>query len=447
MAGAHSWEHADPADVDEALGTLGVAMLAAGYAVTDVGDTLGAAAARAGRSAASVGAIPSAVLISDPVRRSSYISAMAPGTMLRFDQTQRVGMIAADAAAGRATPGQVCRRVAQAEAMPDRYPVWGLIIGNALVAAGVSMVFRTSWPAVVLDLLLGALVGGIITAVSRVPRLVGLLPFVLGLISAVVVFGSADVIGLPAAPLFAVFAPIVIVVPGAAVTNAVIELAAGDVVSGGGRLVFGLLTWAMLLFGVLLGAAIVGVGPGDLVAMPDGSLPSFAPWGGLLVMSIGIVWSNSAPMRLTPVIVLVLLLAYGIVVLVGSATTTVIGSGVSAAVMLVFTRSLEVRFRQLPAIVTFRPAFWLLVPGSLGLVALTGIAGADASAPQTLAFSVLATVVAISIGVQVGAVISEAILQPRRGAELARFEDDLDRDDTGADGEAGTSDDQQPPVG
>lgn len=410
---AHAWAQAEPDDVDDALGNLGVAMLAGGYAVTDVGLVLGEAAQHAGRAATSVGAIPSAILIGDPQRRSAHISAMAPGTMLRFDQTQRVGIIARDAAAGTATPQQVCRRVADAEAMPDRYPVWGLIVGNALVAAGVSMVFRTSWSAVGLDLLLGALVGAILVVVGRYPRIVGLLPFGLGALSAAVVFGAAGVMDDVSTPIFAVFAPIVVVVPGAAVTNAVIELAAGDIVSGGGRLVYGLVTWAMLLFGVLLGAALVGVRPEDLVVMPTGWLAAEAAWLGLLVMSLGIVWSNSAPIGLWPVIVVVLLLTYAIVVVVGAVSTTVIASGVAAATMLVLARIVERRFRQLPAIVTFRPAFWLLVPGSMGLAALTGIAGADGTPPQTLAATVVATVFAISIGVQLGAVISEALLRQR----------------------------------
>jgi uncharacterized membrane protein YjjB (DUF3815 family) len=155
------------------------------------------------------------------------------------------------------------------------------------------------------------------------------------------------------------------------------------------------------------------------VVVPTGSLPASAAWLGLLVMSLGIVWSNSAPARLGPVILVVLMLTYAIVVGVGALSSTVIASGVAAAAMLVVARVVERRYRQLPAIVTFRPAFWLLVPGSLGLAALTGIAGADGTPPQTLAATVVATVFAISIGVQVGAVISEALLRQRTPVSAA----------------------------
>ena len=84
-----------------------------------------------------------------------------------------------------------------------------------------------------------------------------------------------------------------------------------------------------------------------------------------------------------------------------------VASGVTAAIVLVATRLLERRRHELPAIVTFRPAFWLLVPGSMGLAALTNLAGPTPT--TTLILTVAETVLAISIGVQVGAAISEAL--------------------------------------
>lgn len=122
-------------------------------------------------------------------------------------------------------------------------------------------------------MVLGLLVGTILVGAQRLPRLAGLLPFGLGLLSATVVFGVGQWWGLGQAPLFAVFAPIVVLVPGATITNAVIELAAGDVISGGGRRVAGLVTWATMLVGVLSGAALVGYPPTAAATAPSGGFP------------------------------------------------------------------------------------------------------------------------------------------------------------------------------
>ncbi|MDQ1249286.1 MAG: ThrE protein [Actinomycetota bacterium] len=396
--------------VEEMIGRLGLAMLAAGYAVTDVGSTLRRVAQVSGRASMSVGALPNAILLDDPTVQRARVADMAAGTSLRFDQTQLVGTIASEAAQGLAGPTQVLEGLDEVAALPPRYPGWLMVLGNGVMAAGLSAVFRTSWAAVAVDLMVGLLVGVILLVTARLPQLAGVLPFVLGFVAAVLVFGAGMMLHLGPVPLYAVFAPIVVLVPGATITNSVIELAAGDVVSGGGRLVSGLVTWLMLLLGILLGAGVVGITPGELLTTPTADLPAWAPWLGLLVMSVGITVTNSASPQLGVVVAVVLLATFTIVVVVGAFATTVVASGVAAAVMLVIARLVESRFRNLPTIVTFRPAFWLLVPGSMGLATLSELAGARTSAAETLIVTVFGTVVAISLGVQIGAVVSEAVV-------------------------------------
>ncbi len=396
-------------EVEGMIGRLGLAMLAAGYAVTDVASQLRKAAHAAGRPAMSVGALPNAVLVDDPAVQRARVADMAPGTAWGFDKSQRVGTIAADAAAGRAGPAEIVRRLDEVESMTERYPAWLMVIGFGLIAAGVSTVFRTSWEAVAVDFAAGLVVGVVLTGLGRFERLAGLLPVAMGFVSAALVFGLSDLLGLGPVPLYAVFAPIVVLVPGAAITNAVIELAAGDVVSGGGRLVGGLVTWLMLLLGILLGAGAVGVSPAEITVLVNGDIPAWAPAVGLIAMAVGIVLTNSAAVRMWVLVTVVLLATFAIVVGAGAVVGYQVASGVAAAVMLVATRLLERRFRELPAIVTFRPAFWFLVPGSLGLATLTEFTASGAPVAETFVVAVFGTVVAISLGVQVGAVISEAV--------------------------------------
>ena len=66
-----------------------------------------------------------------------------------------------------------------------------------------------------------------------------------------------------------------------------------------------------------------------------------------------------------------------------------------------------------PAIVSFTPAFWLLVPGALGLVGVAALLNGDSTGTTTL-ITTVETMVAIALGVLVGRAIS-IIVSAREG--------------------------------
>ena len=133
-------------------------------------------------------------------------------------------------------------------------------------------------------------------------------------------------------------------------------------------------------------------------------------WPAVIVLAIGVGLFFDAPWSLTGVLIVVLLATYGVVALAQVVTAGPVASGIAAAVMLPLLRLLEVFRPRWPAAVTFRPAFWLLVPGSLGLVAITSLAAGDSSSDSdALLAGVVATVVAIAVGVQIGAVLSALV--------------------------------------
>jgi hypothetical protein len=79
---------------------------------------------------------------------------------------------------------------------------------------------------------------------------------------------------------------------------------------------------------------------------------------------------------------------------------SIVATGVSAAVLFAAARLLERSGFSVPAAITFQPAFLLLVPGTVGLVAITASSGeALATAP--------ATFVSLCIGIKVGSVITD----------------------------------------
>jgi uncharacterized membrane protein YjjB (DUF3815 family) len=280
------------------------------------------------------------------------------------------------------------------------------------MSAGIAVVFRTTWWAVALDFALALAVGAALVYGGRVRGLLTVLPFVAAFaVSAVVYWLAADLRWGTTVTLFVVCAPLVVMIPGATITTGVVELAAGDVVSGGGRFVSGLIMWATLAVGIAAGAAVA-----DRLAAGGSPVAVVTEWAVLpavLVIALGVGMFFDASWSLTAVLAVVLSATYGVVALAQTFSSAPVASGIAAAVMFPVLRVVEVFRPRWPAAVTFRPAFWLLVPGSLGLVAITqATTDGRAGAPELLG-SVVATVVAIAVGVQIGAVLA-ALVTPRR---------------------------------
>jgi uncharacterized membrane protein YjjP (DUF1212 family) len=408
-------------DVALALGDLGAALLDAGYAVTDVQQILQAVADAHGRGDATIGVLPSAIMVDDPAAgRTRLVSSR--GTGLTFDQTAEVAEIARVAQDGACPLEPMRDRLRLARATTPRFPRPVRVFGSGLQSAGIAVVFRTTWWAVALDFVLALLVGAALFYGGRIRGLATVLPFVAAFsVSAVVYWLAAD-LQLGTVTLFVVCAPLVILIPGATITTGVVELAAGDVVSGGGRVVSGLIMWATLAVGIAAGAAVVGVPAGVAYEAPADAVPGWAVWPAVVVLALGVGLFFDASWSLTAVLVVVLTVTYAVVAGAQALAAAPVASGIAAAIMLPSLRFLEVMHPRWPAAVTFRPAFWLLVPGSLGLVAITEVSSAGGQdSGQALLIGVVATVVAIAVGVQIGAVLG-SLIRPRQRPERAGTE-------------------------
>lgn len=401
-------------------------------------ETLTAVTAERGAGPLQVGVFPRAVRSADTDGRHAR-RVSARGDTLTFDQMGRTGELVAQVrgagSLGDAPQGwsQLRRRVAQIRSNPRAYPAWLTILGNSCMTAGIAVVFGARWWSLLADAVFGLLVGAAPVWLSRAMRLAQLLPFLTAFIVTVLLWHAGMLAGAQSIPLFAVRAPLVVLIPGATVTNAVIELTAGDVVSGGGRLISGLVVWALLGAGIATGAALVGaqlvggeLAPAGVAAPSVGScgtpgliggagavaaggstwgaaVPAWLVWPAVVLVCVGVGLFCSARLRLTAVIVGVLLLTYTLVRWGEPRLGTIAVVGVVAAVVLAATRALEAWRPAYPSVVVFRPAYWPLVPGSFGLVALTS----DAGDPDLIRIT-LATIIALTIRTQVGAIVVEA---------------------------------------
>jgi uncharacterized membrane protein YjjB (DUF3815 family) len=180
--------------------------------------------------------------------------------------------------------------------------------------------------------------------------------------------------GLPVDPQFALVPPLVTFLPGAMLTFGMVELAYGDMVSGSSRLITGLVNLVLLAFGLTAGAVLVGYRPENLADATLNSMAApwalWAPWAGVVVFGVGVHVTFSAPRNSFCWMLLILLLTFAAQQLTAGLFGTEISGFFGTLVATPLGYLVQKRFKGPPAMVTFLPSFWLLVPGALGLLSV-----------------------------------------------------------------------------
>jgi uncharacterized membrane protein YjjB (DUF3815 family) len=193
----------------------------------------------------------------------------------------------------------------------------------------------------------------------------------------------------------------------------VIELATGQMLSGAGRVAAGTMQLVLLAGGIVAAAALVGVPAVDLAGGAQ-ALGPVAPWIGVALFGVGTVVFRCGRPRTMGWTIVVLAVAYGAQVvgdaLVGGVLSAFVGALAMTPVALAVAR-----FPSGPSpLASFLPAFWILVPGALGLVGVTSLLEGDDSGVSTLVTTV-ATMVAIAFGVVLGMAAARALPGRARG--------------------------------
>lgn len=403
------------AEADVVLGDLGVLLLECGTSVTDVRGSLEQVSQRTVPGTSLEFAIlPEMVMVSRPGAASATTTVMGKGEARTFRQSARASRLVHELESGTTSLAEAPARMASIRSTPRRRPGLQNLIGCGLLSLSLAALFRCPWWAIVLALLVGLLVGGLTMLMMRVRAAAAVAPFVSAFVSTVLVGAVAGWLDLGPVPLFAVCAPIAILVPGALITNALLELTSTDIVTGASRLMYGLIMLAFMAAGVYSGAAVTGlridsasaalVGEAVKLSTAGGGWEALPPlwgsWIAVIVLAIGIGLAFGSGFRLTVVCVVVMTGTYAVLALFSPQVGSVVATGVAAAVLFVAARVLERVTLAIPATVSFQPAFLLLVPGTVGLVALASFdAQALVSAPMMF--------LSLCIGTKVGALLAD----------------------------------------
>lgn len=393
------------------LTRLGTAMAVAGASVTMIRASL-EAAAHAYRLGSQITVLPTMLLIKLEGREAvTFDVASAMNRSLRLDQIAGIWRLAEQAEAGRVSPAEGLAQLDEIWSSEPRFSRAVGLLGYVLMAAGFGLILNPTSGQLLACMALGLLVGQLIAFTRGHPTLSILLPVMASLTVGLLVFLGVreEYVG---GPVLLLIPPLVMLLPGAMLTTGMLELAAGDILSGSSRLVAGATQLILLLFGLVVAAAAIGLPSAEAFAKEGGT--AFDPWGawaGVLLFGIGVYLHLSAPARSLPWLLLILAVAW----LGQQAGGVLLGgylSGFAGAMVMTPVAYAIQRWQSAPpAMVSILPAYWMLVPGALGLIELTEIVGENRQATLADSGTMVFTLVAIALGVTVGQALRGPLAQ------------------------------------
>jgi uncharacterized membrane protein YjjP (DUF1212 family) len=387
------------------LAQLGTARVATGETVDEVEEEITLVSAHLGYPDPQIAAAPTGITLNlSSGGVASYQSS--PGS-LRLDQVVDVRRILHHLMNDSLDPDRALVELVELRSKPPRYSTLLFWVGAVGVAVGIALILQPGLP----NLALSAVAAVVVTAMAQWSRrsqlLTTLLPTVAALAVAVMVFAAADA-GLIEGPLRTLLPPLAVMLPGALLVTGMSELAAGHMVAGSSRLTYGLVQLLLLSLGVVTAAQVLRVDSSALANVRVDQLGWWAAPLGLVLVSVCVCLLESTSLRLLPWILAVLLLAFGAQTLGQLVGGAPLGSFLGAICASLGAALAETIRPRLPRLVIFMPAFWLLVPGSLGLLSVTQLA-IDPGESTTTGFDVVLVVSAIALGLLVGSAVARSM--------------------------------------
>ncbi|GAA2388865.1 hypothetical protein Cme02nite_71560 [Catellatospora methionotrophica] len=324
--------------------------------------------------------------------------ANADGPPLRLDQVARLYTLFEQVKAHPIPPAEGIERVQDIIDAPPRFNALVTVFGHGVLTVGIGLLFVRDGRALISLALLGLLVGVLRLLADRVQVLSLALPVAAAMLVTVLAYRYSPELG--ADPASLLIPPLATFLPGAALTLGAQEMVTRSIISGASRLVSSVYVLLLLTFGIYAGMQIAGPAQGLPETEPLGV---WAPWVGVLVFGVGIYLNSSAPPRSLPWLLVTLVIAYAGQFLAGLWAGGLFAAFAGGLLIVPLANAVQ-RLHGPPAQVVFLPSFWLLVPGALSLVGVTGVTGLVelSDTGRSNLVTAFLTVVAVSLGVLVG---------------------------------------------
>jgi uncharacterized membrane protein YjjP (DUF1212 family) len=395
------------------LSQLGHALLATGDTVAYVKSTLTRIARAYGAEDVNVVVLPTVLFVKfgeGESMRADFTSQ--EGRVLRFDQIDAVFALAEQAGQCETPPQVVMERLGVILSSPPLYSVFLRIAGHMLVTVGLALILQPRLGVVGAAAFLGAVVGALKVAAPALGLFRTLLPTLAAFIVATIALLAAKH-GFPASPMPVLVVSLATFLPGGLLAIAVMELAYGDMVSGGSRFVTGLAQLLFLSLGMLAATSLVGLPPSKLlVPLSQEPMGAWAPWVGVMLFGVGQMLQYSMPLKELPWLFIVLAVARVAQETGGAAFGGYMGGFSGALAMTATAYFLQHQWKGPPAVVTFPPGLWLLVPGSLGVIGFAELVSDNPLAGIDTFASTVFTITAIALGAMMGLGLYNALFHP-----------------------------------
>jgi len=393
----------------EFLTELGKALTASGISVVDITSILEKIAI-AYKTKAEILVFPTMILIKIGEQESAPLNAanQKPG-FLPLNQVSEIYELIYQAEAAEISPteGKKCLRKILSE--KHQFGPIGILIGYVLFSMGIGMLLQPTPEQLVVSGVLGAIVGFLLILSRGRTRFLLILPVIAALIvSSLFLYGTK--VGLLTGSVAMLLPALAYFLPGATLTTGMFELAYGEIISGASRVIYGTAILFLILFGVLVGIQITGIPPQNLfVANSMNGLGWWAPYLGVIIFAVGMYLFMSIRNKDMPWVILILYIAFFGQQLGNHFVGGFFGAFSGSLLMAISGTIIERRDHKTPSFVSIMPAFWILVPGSLGFISLATFVSQNYFAAITDAIVVAMTIVAISLGLLLGAVITEPL--------------------------------------
>jgi uncharacterized membrane protein YjjP (DUF1212 family) len=383
---------------------IGAALLAGSAPVPDVEAQLARIGRRLGVPHLTAAATPTGVFVGTTLDRSV---AFAPvGAMLRFEQMTRLQDVVDGLLARNLSASAALLELDEIEDMPRSRPAWLCDLAIAPIAVGICAIMQPTRLDLAAAAIGGLFVVGLVVLSRRSTLVRTLLPLLAAFGVALIVLTCAHWWDLEGT-LRTMVATFAVLLPGSLIVTGMSEIAAGAAVAGTARLATGTVQLVLFSVGLFAAVAVTGQSFGSLTNVRADELGPLAPYLGIVLVGAGIVVNVAASRPAIPWIFGVLLLTFVVQSTVQGATGVALGA-LAGAIVAGLSSSVVRRLSGQPlSLVVFLPAFWLLVPGSLGLLSTAELAaGHDGLNAVTTS---VAAIVSVVVGTLVGGAAGRAL--------------------------------------
>ena len=393
----------------EFLTELGKALTASGISVVDITSIL-EKIAQAYNAKAEILVFPTMLLLKIGEQESAPLNAaiQKPG-LLPLNQVSEIYDLIYKAEAGEISPieGKKCLRKILSE--KHKFGPLGILFGYILFSMGIGMLLQPTPEQLIVSGVLGAIVGILLIFSRGRTRFLLILPVVAALIvTSLSIWGVKS--GLVTGSVAMLLPALAYFLPGATLTTGMFELAYGEIISGASRVIYGTAILFLILFGVLVGIQITGISQQNfLVTNPLNALGWWAPYLGVFIFAMGMYLFMSIKNKDLPWVILILYIAFFGQQAGNHFVGGVFGAFSGSLLMTISGTIIERLDHKTPSIVSIMPAFWILVPGALGFMSLATLVSQNYFTAITDGIMVAMTIVAISLGLLIGAVITEPL--------------------------------------